>query len=112
MRSKQQYEQAIVESARAIALDPNNALRYAQRAEVLNWMGKPEEALQAVEQAMRLNPRATKRTVNQFRARVFQVGAIHGGDLYLQAASSRAIPLGCQRTPCCLSATCGSGTPN
>ena len=42
---------------RAIALDPNNADSYAVQAEVLNFAGRPEEALRTVEQAMRLNPR-------------------------------------------------------
>ena len=51
------YDQAFAESERAIALDPNNAGIYAQRAEVLNVTGRPEEALRAAEYAMRLNPR-------------------------------------------------------
>ena len=42
---------------RAIALDPNNADSYACQAEVLNFAGRPEEALRMMEQAMRLNPR-------------------------------------------------------
>jgi tetratricopeptide (TPR) repeat protein len=54
---KQQYDQAMAEGERAIALDPNNADSYAQHAEVLSFAGRPEEALRAVEQAMRLNPR-------------------------------------------------------
>ncbi|HEV8714537.1 MAG TPA: tetratricopeptide repeat protein [Candidatus Binatia bacterium] len=54
---KQQYDQAIAEGERAIALDPNNADSYAFQAEVLYWAGRPEEALRMVAQAMRLNPR-------------------------------------------------------
>ena len=54
---KQQYDQAIAEGERAIALDPNNADSYAWQAEALTIAGRPEEALRAVEQAMRLNPR-------------------------------------------------------
>ena len=54
---KQQYDQAIAEGERAIALDPNNADSYAWQADVLNFAGRPEEALRMVEQAMRLNPR-------------------------------------------------------
>src|SRR5207245_2698372 len=54
---KQQYDQAIAEGERAIALDPNNADSYATQAEVLGLAGRPEEALRMVEQAMRLNPR-------------------------------------------------------
>jgi adenylate cyclase len=56
--AKQQYDQAIAEGERAIALDPNNADNYAYQAEVLNFAGRPEEALRLVEQAMRLNPRS------------------------------------------------------
>src|SRR5262249_38492679 len=52
----QQFEQAIVEGERAIALDPNNADSYALQAEALNCAGRPEDALRAVEQALRLNP--------------------------------------------------------
>ena len=53
---KQQYDQAIAEGNRAIALDPNDAIIYAKQAQVLNLAGRPEEALQAIEKAMRLNP--------------------------------------------------------
>jgi adenylate cyclase len=53
---QQQYEQAIAEGERSIALDPNNADSYANLAEALNWAGRPEEVVQLVAQAMRLNP--------------------------------------------------------
>jgi TolB-like protein/DNA-binding winged helix-turn-helix (wHTH) protein/predicted Zn-dependent protease len=56
---QKQYDLALAESERAIALDPNNAAIYAQRAEVLNVTGKPEEALRAAEHAIRLNPRGS-----------------------------------------------------
>jgi TolB-like protein/Tfp pilus assembly protein PilF len=54
---KQQYDQAMTEGERAIALNPNNADSYVRQAEVLNWAGRPEEALRVLAQAMRLNPR-------------------------------------------------------
>jgi pentatricopeptide repeat protein len=54
---KQQYDQAVVEGERAIALDPNRADSYAWQADVLNLAGRPEEALKMVKKAMRLNPR-------------------------------------------------------
>jgi TolB-like protein/class 3 adenylate cyclase/predicted Zn-dependent protease len=54
---KQQYDQALAEGKRAMALDANNADSYAWQASVLNLAGRPEEALRLVEQAMRLNPR-------------------------------------------------------
>ncbi len=53
---QQQYDQAIMEGERALALDPNNADNYSNQAMLLNFAGKPEEALRAVEQAIRLNP--------------------------------------------------------
>ena len=53
---KRQYDQALAEGERAIALDPNNADSYSARAQVLNIEGRPEEALQVMAQAMRLYP--------------------------------------------------------
>jgi adenylate cyclase len=54
---KQQYDQALAEGERAIALDPNNADSYARQADVLNLAGRFADALRLMEQAMRLNPR-------------------------------------------------------
>ncbi len=53
---KQQYDQAIAEGGRAIALDPNNDFSYNRQGAALNFAGRPEEALPMMEQAMRLNP--------------------------------------------------------
>jgi adenylate cyclase len=53
---QQQHDQALAEGERAIALEPNNADSYANQAIVLNFTGRPEEALQAAKQAMRLDP--------------------------------------------------------
>lgn len=54
---QQQYDRAIAEGERAIALGPNNADRYTSLAEVLNFAGRSEDAIKMMEQAMRLNPR-------------------------------------------------------
>lgn len=54
---QQQYDRAIAEGERAIALGPNNADRYTSLAEVLNFAGRSEDAIKLMEQAMRLNPR-------------------------------------------------------
>ena len=53
---KQQYDQALTEAARAITLDPNNAESYRTQGYALIVMGRPEDALRMMEQAMRLNP--------------------------------------------------------
>jgi TolB-like protein/class 3 adenylate cyclase/Tfp pilus assembly protein PilF len=57
LAQQHQYQQAIAEGERGIALDPNNADSYAHHAETLLLAGRPEDALRAVEQAVRLNPR-------------------------------------------------------
>jgi tetratricopeptide (TPR) repeat protein len=53
---KQQYDQALAEGERAVALNPNNADGYAGQANALCFMGRPEEAVPVIEQAIRLNP--------------------------------------------------------
>jgi adenylate cyclase len=53
---RRQYDQAIAEGERAIALDPNNALSYNRQGVVLTFAGRPAEALPLVEQALRLDP--------------------------------------------------------
>jgi len=53
---KQQYDQAIVEGKRAIALDPNNDFSFDRQGVALSFAGRPAEALPLIEQAMRLNP--------------------------------------------------------
>jgi adenylate cyclase len=54
---KKQYDQAIVEAGRAVALDPNNADGYMILGNLLVWTERPEEGLGLMEKARRLNPR-------------------------------------------------------
>jgi adenylate cyclase len=54
---KQQYDQALAEGERVIALAPNRADGYVGQANVLSFAGRPEEAIRMMAQAMRLNPR-------------------------------------------------------
>jgi tetratricopeptide (TPR) repeat protein len=51
-----QYDQAVSEAQRGIALDPNSGDAYFWLADTLNSQAKPAEALEAVETAMRLDP--------------------------------------------------------
>ena len=51
-----QYEQAVAEMERAVALAPTEAESYASLAEVLSDMGRTGEALKAAAQALRLQP--------------------------------------------------------
>ncbi|MBI3799003.1 MAG: tetratricopeptide repeat protein [Deltaproteobacteria bacterium] len=50
---QQQYEQALAERVRTVALNPNGAV-LATLAEVLSRMGRADDALRAAEQALRL----------------------------------------------------------
>jgi adenylate cyclase len=53
---QKQYEPAIAEMERAIALDSNDAGSYAGLAESLSRVGRADEALRVAEQALRLKP--------------------------------------------------------
>ncbi len=50
------YEQAIAEARRAVALDPNYAEAYARLGAILSYAGRPEEGIALVKKAMGLNP--------------------------------------------------------
>jgi adenylate cyclase len=53
---QKQYEPAMAEMEKALALDPNNANGYALLAEVLSRLGRSQEALGAAEKALGLKP--------------------------------------------------------
>ena len=53
---RRQYEQALVESERAIALNPNDPDNYADQGATLVWSGHPEGAVRALETAHRFDP--------------------------------------------------------
>ena len=41
---------------RALALNPNDDLIVVQQGEILTWLGRPEEGIDWIKKAMRLNP--------------------------------------------------------
>ena len=53
---RKQFDQAIVEAERAVALDPNDADACSTLGEILSCTGRAQEAVGLVEKAMRLNP--------------------------------------------------------
>jgi tetratricopeptide (TPR) repeat protein len=53
---QQQYDQALAEMKQGVALAPTEAGTYAALAEVLSYMGRTEDALEAAAQALRLKP--------------------------------------------------------
>jgi TolB-like protein/class 3 adenylate cyclase/Tfp pilus assembly protein PilF len=50
------YEQAIAEARRAVALDPNYAGGYARLGAILQYAGRPQEGIALVKKAMGLDP--------------------------------------------------------
>lgn len=55
---RRQYDPALLEMERAIALNPNDADSYASQGVVLTWSGRLEGAVQALEMALKFDPRA------------------------------------------------------
>jgi len=52
----QRYKQAEAEIERAIAINPNDAQSLAGRGNVLMWLGRTDAAIEALEQAQRIDP--------------------------------------------------------
>jgi adenylate cyclase len=50
------HEQSVYHQRRALSLNPNDDLVVVQQGEILNWQGQPEEGIEWIRQAMRLNP--------------------------------------------------------
>jgi len=55
-RERKQFDKAVVEAEKAISLDPNFANGRVLLASVLYYTGHPEEGLQRMREAIRLNP--------------------------------------------------------
>ncbi|HET6469155.1 MAG TPA: adenylate/guanylate cyclase domain-containing protein [Geminicoccaceae bacterium] len=51
-----EHEKAVYHQERALALNPNNDLILVQQGEILTWLGRPEEGIEWIKKAMRLNP--------------------------------------------------------
>ena len=50
------YDKAHYHQERALSLNPNSDLIVVQQGEVLTWLGRPEEGIEWIRKAMRLNP--------------------------------------------------------
>jgi adenylate cyclase len=51
-----EHDRAIYHQERALALNPNNDLIVVQQGELLTWLGRPDEGIEWIRNAMRLNP--------------------------------------------------------
>ena len=59
--SRNDLERARLHQERALALNPNYDLVVVQQGEVLTWLGAPEEGIEWIRKAMRLNPHHPER---------------------------------------------------
>jgi adenylate cyclase len=50
------HDRALQHQERALALNPNDDLIVVQQGEMLTWIGRPEEGVEWIRKAMRLNP--------------------------------------------------------
>ncbi len=51
-----EHEKARYHQERALSLNPNNDLILVQNGELLTWLGRPEDGIEWIRKAMRLNP--------------------------------------------------------
>jgi adenylate cyclase len=50
------HDVAMYHQQRALSLNPNDDLIVVQQGEILTWLGRPEEGIEWIRKAMRLNP--------------------------------------------------------
>ena len=53
---QRQYDKSTYHQERALGLNPNNDLIVVQQGEILTWLGRPQEGIDWIRRAMRLNP--------------------------------------------------------
>ena len=53
---QENFDKAVYHQKRALSLNPNDDLVVVQQGEILTWLGQPEEGLDWIRKAMRLNP--------------------------------------------------------
>ena len=51
-----EHDKASYHQERALSLNPNSELIVVQQGELLTWLGRPEEGIEWIRRAMRLNP--------------------------------------------------------
>ncbi len=54
--ARDDLDKAIYHEERALSLNPNDDLIVVQQGEILTWLGQPEEGIDWIKKAMRLNP--------------------------------------------------------
>lgn len=76
------FERAAYHQGRALSLNPNDDLIVVQQGEILTWLGQPEEGIEWIRKAMRLNPYHPARFWNHLGRALF------GARRYAEAADA------------------------
>ena len=66
-----QYDKVAYHQERGLALNPNNDLIVVQQGEFLTWTGQPDEGVEWIRKAMRLNPHHPERFWNHLGRALF-----------------------------------------
>ena len=53
---RNEFDKAVYHQRRALGLNPNDDLIVVQQGEILTWLGQPDEGVEWIQKAMRLNP--------------------------------------------------------
>jgi adenylate cyclase len=70
-------EGAAYHNQRGLALNPNYDLLVVQQGELLTWLGRPEEGIEWIRKAMRLNPHHPERFWNHLGRAFFVARGYH-----------------------------------
>ena len=68
------HDQAVYHQRRALSLNPNDDLVVVQQGEILTWLGQPEEGIEWIRKAMRLNPYHPERFWSHLARAAFAAG--------------------------------------
>jgi adenylate cyclase len=82
--ARDDLDKATYHQERALALNPNNDLIVVQQGELLTWLGRPEEGIDWIRKAMRLNPYHPERFWNHLGR------ALYCAENYAEAAAAFA----------------------
>ncbi len=75
--SQGDFDKSTYHQERAYSLNPNDNLIVVQQGEILTWLGRPEEGIEWIEKAMRLNPYHPERFWNHL-GRAYYVARRYG----------------------------------
>ena len=68
---QESYDKAVYHQRRALNLNPNDDLVVVQQGEILTWLGQPEDGIEWIKKAMRLNPYHPERFWNHLSRACF-----------------------------------------